>query len=75
MASAKTSSATVTDLSLPIADILRKGTAEAHERAEHSQGAKWLARGELDKEEYVRFLMMVYHVYECVSIVSTAKHV
>ncbi|KAH9847947.1 hypothetical protein C2E23DRAFT_889570 [Lenzites betulinus] len=64
MASTKTSSATVTDLSLPIADILRKGTAEAHERAEHSEGAKWLARGELDKEEYVRFLMMVYHVYD-----------
>ncbi|KAI0826854.1 hypothetical protein BC628DRAFT_1372184 [Trametes gibbosa] len=58
------SSTTGVDLSLPIADILRKGTAEAHERAEHSQGAKWLARGELDKEEYVRFLMMVYHVYD-----------
>ncbi|KAI0648150.1 hypothetical protein C8Q79DRAFT_1008499 [Trametes meyenii] len=52
------------DLSLPVADILRKGTAAAHERAEHSQGAKWLARGELDKEEYVRFLMMLWHIYD-----------
>ncbi|KAI0670880.1 hypothetical protein C8Q78DRAFT_1069604 [Trametes maxima] len=54
----------VVDLSLPVADILRKGTAAAHERAEHSQGAKWLARGELDKEEYVRFLMMLWHIYD-----------
>lgn len=56
----------VVDLSEPIAAILRKGTAEAHEQAEHSQGAGWLTRGELDREEYVRFLMMLYHVYEYV---------
>ena len=54
----------VVDLSQPAANILRQVTAEAHERAEHSQGAKWLARGELDKEEYVRFLMMLWHIYE-----------
>ncbi|KAH9891550.1 hypothetical protein C8Q73DRAFT_649648, partial [Cubamyces lactineus] len=54
----------VIDLSQPVANILRQGTAEAHERAEHSQGAKWLARGELDKEEYVRFLMMLWHIYD-----------
>ncbi|CDO77145.1 hypothetical protein BN946_scf184657.g20 [Trametes cinnabarina] len=52
------------DLSQPVANILRQGTAAAHERAEHSQGAKWLARGELDKEEYVRFLMMLWHIYD-----------
>ncbi|KAI0632322.1 hypothetical protein C8Q77DRAFT_1125052 [Trametes polyzona] len=63
MASGK-SSASVIDLSQPVANILRQGTAAAHERAEHSQGAKWLARGELDKEEYVRFLMMLYHIYD-----------
>ncbi|KAI0365709.1 heme oxygenase-like protein [Pilatotrama ljubarskyi] len=56
--------ATTIDLSQPMANILRQGTAEAHERAEHSQGAKWLARGELDKEEYVRFLMMLWHIYD-----------
>ncbi|KAI0354868.1 heme oxygenase-like protein [Trametes cingulata] len=56
--------ATAVDLSQPVANILRQGTAEAHERAEHSQGAKWLARGELDKEEYVRFLMMLWHIYD-----------
>lgn len=52
------------DLTQPVATLLRLGTAEAHERAENSQGAGWLTRGELDKSEYVRFLMMLYHVYE-----------
>ena len=28
------------------------------------EGAGWLVRGELDRDEYVRFLMMLYHVYE-----------
>ena len=54
------------DYSQDIATLLRLGTAAAHDKAEHSEGAGWLVRGELDKEEYVRFLMMLYHVYECV---------
>lgn len=52
------------NFSQSIATLLREGTAEAHERAEHSQGAGWLTRGELDRDEYVRFLMMLYHVYD-----------
>lgn len=56
--------ASILDLSEPIADLLRKGTAEAHEKAEHSQGAAWLTRGELDRNEYIRFLMMLHHVYK-----------
>ncbi|KAI8994201.1 hypothetical protein BD414DRAFT_506661 [Trametes punicea] len=55
---------TTVHLSQPVADILRQGTAEAHERAEHSKGAQWLARGELEKEEYARFLMMLWHIYD-----------
>ncbi|KAA1469687.1 hypothetical protein DENSPDRAFT_816810 [Dentipellis sp. KUC8613] len=51
------------DLELPVATLLRTGTAAAHTSAETSQGAGWLTRGELDKEEYVRFLIMLYHVY------------
>ncbi|KAI0079518.1 heme oxygenase [Panus rudis PR-1116 ss-1] len=54
----------VVDLSPPVATLLREGTAAAHEKAEHSQGAGWLTRGELDKSEYIRFLMMLYHVYD-----------
>ncbi|KAI0769036.1 hypothetical protein BD413DRAFT_478063 [Trametes elegans] len=63
MASTTTATCNI-DLSQPVANILRQGTAAAHERAEHSQGAQWLARGELDKEEYARFLMMLWHIYD-----------
>lgn len=52
------------DYAQPLASLLRTATAAAHESAEHSQGAGWLTRGELEKEEYVRFLMMLYHVYK-----------
>lgn len=52
------------DLSSPISTILRDGTSQAHEAAEHSPGAGWLTRGELDRDEYIRFLMMLWHVYE-----------
>lgn len=52
------------DFSQPISTILREGTHDAHEGAQTSEGAGWLTRGELDKEEYVRFLMVLWHVYE-----------
>lgn len=51
------------DFSLPMASLLRAGTSKAHESAEHSQGGVRLAKGELDKQEYVYFLMMLWHVY------------
>ena len=63
MSTSKISAADV-DLSQPIAVVLREGTRDAHERAEHSKGAQWLTRGELDREEYARFLMLLWHVYE-----------
>jgi heme oxygenase len=52
------------DLSLPMAALLRIGTSRAHEDAENSQGGVRLVKGELDKEEYVYFLMMLWHIYE-----------
>lgn len=52
------------DFSQPLSTILREGTSDAHEAAEYSQGAGWLTRGELDKGEYIRFLMMLWRVYE-----------
>lgn len=55
------------DYTQPLAALLKQATSEAHERVEHSPGAGWLARGELDKDEYTRFLMMLYHVYKCVT--------
>jgi heme oxygenase len=55
---------TVAELSGPISALLREGTSKAHKAAEVSPGAGWLARGELDRDEYVRYLMMLWHIYE-----------
>ncbi|KAG6915626.1 hypothetical protein DXG01_010665 [Tephrocybe rancida] len=54
------------DLSLPLATLLREGTRKAHETVENSEGALALLSGRLPKEEYIRYLMMLWHVYECV---------
>ncbi|THH07278.1 hypothetical protein EW145_g3501 [Phellinidium pouzarii] len=61
---AVTTEETTSHSDLPLASLLKIATASAHESAEHSQGASWLTRGELDKEEYIRFLMMLFHVYD-----------
>ncbi|KAG6866188.1 hypothetical protein C0991_007738 [Blastosporella zonata] len=52
------------DLSLPLATLLREGTRKAHETVENSPGALALLRGRLPKEEYIRYLMMLWHVYD-----------
>jgi heme oxygenase len=52
------------DFSQPISTILREGTSDAHAAAAFSQGAGWLTRGELEEVEYVRFLMILWHIYE-----------
>lgn len=52
------------DYSQPLATLFREGTAQAHESVENSKGAGWLTRGELDKEEYARYLMVLYYVYD-----------
>ncbi|KAG6855754.1 hypothetical protein H0H87_011270 [Tephrocybe sp. NHM501043] len=52
------------DLSLPLATLLREGTRKAHETVENSPGALALLSGRLPKEEYIRYLMMLWHVYE-----------
>ncbi|KAJ8080222.1 hypothetical protein PM082_017052 [Marasmius tenuissimus] len=51
------------DYSLPLSDVLRESTKEAHQSIEASNGATLLLSGKLSKEEYVRFLMMLWHVY------------
>ncbi|KZS92190.1 hypothetical protein SISNIDRAFT_479080 [Sistotremastrum niveocremeum HHB9708] len=56
-------SSSITDWTATIATLLRDGTAVAHEKAEKSEGASWLTRGELDKEEYARFLIMLWYIY------------
>ncbi|KAI5123147.1 hypothetical protein M0805_000850 [Coniferiporia weirii] len=56
------------DYTQPLASLLKVATSAAHESAEHSQGAGWLTRGELDRDEYVWFLMMLFHVYNTLEI-------
>ncbi|KAH8087125.1 hypothetical protein BXZ70DRAFT_540606 [Cristinia sonorae] len=52
------------DYSQDISTLLRISTVQAHDTASKSQGAGWLTRGELDRDEYVRYLMMLYHIYD-----------
>jgi len=52
------------DFSLPVANVLSQGTALAHEKAQHSPSASALAKGELGKDEYIRLLMMLWHLYQ-----------
>jgi heme oxygenase len=54
------------DLSQPLATLLREATKEAHDRANNSIGAKGLLGGQLPKDQYIQFLMMLWHVYESV---------
>ncbi|KAJ3731214.1 hypothetical protein DFJ43DRAFT_1080513 [Lentinula guzmanii] len=51
------------DLTQPLSEILRLSTKEAHDSIAFSPAAAKLSNGELLKEEYVWFLMMLWHVY------------
>ncbi|KAF8520916.1 hypothetical protein BU17DRAFT_88485 [Hysterangium stoloniferum] len=51
------------DLSEEVSDLLRKETRAAHKNAENTEAAVWLARGDLDKDEYIRYLIILWHVY------------
>ncbi|KAF8511919.1 heme oxygenase 1 [Gautieria morchelliformis] len=51
------------DLTLDVTTLLREGTASSHDQASNTDAAGWLTRGELDKDEYVRFLIILWHVY------------
>lgn len=52
------------DLGLPISELLKIGTQRAHADAEHSEGAKELMRGTLGLEEYIRWNVILWRVYE-----------
>lgn len=52
------------DYSKPLATLLRESTVEAHNQVELSNGAKSLSSGQLSREEYIRYLMMLWHVYD-----------
>jgi Heme oxygenase len=50
--------------SQPLAALLRESTQNIHGTAESSPGAIALLSGRLRKEEYVRYLMMLWYIYE-----------
>jgi len=52
------------DLSLPLSTLLKSGTKIAHADAEHSPGAIALATGTLELQEYVRYLTILWVVYQ-----------
>lgn len=56
------------DMSQPASSILKTGTAKIHEEVEESLGASHLSNGELSREEYIRCLMVFWHIYRCVSL-------
>jgi len=56
------------DFEQPLATLLRESTRHAHERAEKSSGATAMLSGRLSMDKYIRYLMMLWHVYELVPL-------
>lgn len=52
------------DYSQSISDLVRESTKDAHRSVEHSATAVALLRGDLSVQQYIRFLMMLWHMYE-----------
>jgi heme oxygenase len=52
------------DYTKPLATLLRDSTLEVHDQVATSDGAKLLLSGGLTKEEYTRYLMILWHVYD-----------
>ncbi|KAF5333001.1 hypothetical protein D9758_015193 [Tetrapyrgos nigripes] len=54
------------DYNLPLSEILKQSTKAAHDEVATSPEAGKLLRGELSKEQYARYLMMLWHVYAAI---------
>lgn len=52
------------DYSKPVSTLLKEGTMEAHKDVEQSAAAAALLSGRLEKGEYVRYLMVLYEIYD-----------
>jgi heme oxygenase (biliverdin-producing, ferredoxin) len=50
--------------------VLREGTVVLHDEINSSPAALLLTSGDLAKSEYIRFLFMLWHIYEYVAIIS-----
>lgn len=55
---------TAVDYSKSLAALLRESTIEAHDQVSLSDGAKRLTSGQLSKESYIQYLMMLWHIYD-----------
>ncbi|WVR08916.1 hypothetical protein IAU60_005975 [Kwoniella sp. DSM 27419] len=56
------------DLNQPVSTLLRLGTQRAHVKAEHSAGAAALVQGHLGLEEYVRWLAVLWRIYDALEL-------
>jgi heme oxygenase (biliverdin-producing, ferredoxin) len=52
------------DLNQPASSVLRAGTVKIHDEINKSKAATYLTNGELDREDYVRYLMMLWRTYK-----------
>lgn len=56
------------DLKLPISELMRVGTSAAHTKAESNPAVNKIIGGHMEPHEYVRYLMMLWHVYNAMEI-------
>jgi heme oxygenase (biliverdin-producing, ferredoxin) len=52
------------NLSLPLSTLLKVHTRDAHNSVQNLPAASLLIKGELSREDYVRYLMVLWHVYK-----------
>ncbi|KAK6906199.1 hypothetical protein I203_100184 [Kwoniella mangroviensis CBS 8507] len=56
------------DLNQPVSTLLKLGTQRAHVKAEHSAGAAALVQGGLGSEEYIRWLAVLWRIYDTLEL-------
>ncbi|WVQ74475.1 hypothetical protein IAR50_004076 [Cryptococcus sp. DSM 104548] len=56
------------DYTQPLSALLKHGTHRAHAKAEHSEGAAALLGGVLPLEEYIRWLAVMWRVYDALEL-------
>ncbi|KAG9048946.1 hypothetical protein FS837_011589 [Tulasnella sp. UAMH 9824] len=56
-------SSSTLDYSRPFSQVLKEGTKDIHDTISKSEGAKALTSGTLERDEYVRHLIMLWYLY------------
>lgn len=51
------------DYSKPFSQLLKDATKQIHDIISKSDGAKALTSGTLERDEYVRYLIMLWYLY------------